>query len=219
MKKRFLIAALLLLILSTYTSNDNLNFNSKFNIKKIVLENNDILNEDELKKELSFLYDKNLFFLKNRSIKDQLRQNTLIKSFNIKKIYPNTIKIKIFEKRPIMILQNKREKFYFTEDGDIIKFVSLKRFNNLPIVYGDKENFKNFYAHLKKLNFPINEIKSFYFFESKRWDLITIKDKIVKLPKENYVESIKNFLDIKEKANFKKYKSFDYRIKNQLILK
>ena len=44
MKKRFLIAALLLLILSTYTSNDNLNFNSKFNIKKIVLENNDILN-------------------------------------------------------------------------------------------------------------------------------------------------------------------------------
>ena len=40
-----------------------------------------------------------------------------------------------------MILQNKREKFYFTEDGDIIKFVSLKRFNNLPIVYGDKENF------------------------------------------------------------------------------
>ena len=34
MKKRFLITALLLLILSTYTSNDNLNFNSKFNIKK-----------------------------------------------------------------------------------------------------------------------------------------------------------------------------------------
>ena len=62
MKKRFLIAVLLLLILSTYTSNDNLNFNSKFNIKKIILENNDILNEDELKKELSFLYDKNLFF-------------------------------------------------------------------------------------------------------------------------------------------------------------
>ena len=66
MKKRFLIAALLLLILSTYTSNDNLNFNSKFNIKKIVLENNDILNEDELKKELSFLYDKNLFFFKKQ---------------------------------------------------------------------------------------------------------------------------------------------------------
>ena len=98
MKKRFLIAALVLLILSTYTSNDNLNFNSKFNIKKIVLENNDILNEDELKKELFFCMIKKSFFFKNRSIKDQLRQNTLIKSFNIKKIYPNTIKIKIFEK-------------------------------------------------------------------------------------------------------------------------
>ena len=92
------------------------------------------------------------------------------------------------------ILLHRRWRYY--------KICGLKRFNNLPIVYGDKENFKNFYAHHKKIKFPYKWNKIFYFFESNRWDLITIKDKIVKLPKENYVEH-KKFLDIKEKQTLK----------------
>ena len=45
------------------------------------------------------------------------------------------------------------------------------------------------------------------------------KIKLLKSQKKITLKSHKKFLDIKEKANFKKYKSFDYRIKNQLILK
>ena len=33
---------------------------------------------------------------------------SFIDSFNIKKIYPNTLKIEIFEKKPIAILINKK---------------------------------------------------------------------------------------------------------------
>ena len=46
------------------------------------------------------------------------------------------------------------------------------------------------------------------------------KDKIViKLPPENYMKSLKNYLVLRNKQNFKKYTVFDYRINNQLILK
>ena len=58
----------------------------------------------------------------------------------------------------------------------------LKDFKNLPVVFGKKENFRIFYQNLKKINFPLNLIKSYYFFESNRWDLETYEKKIIKLP-------------------------------------
>ena len=70
-----------------------------------------------------------------------------------------------------------------------------------------------------KINFPIDQIKSFYFFEANRWDLLTRKNKLIKLPVDNYLESLKNFNTLEELDKFDKYKIFDYRIKDQLILK
>ena len=61
---------------------------------------------------LSQIYNKNIFFLKNKEIEIALLQNTFIDSFKIKKIYPNKIKIIIFEKKPIAILINKKKKLH-----------------------------------------------------------------------------------------------------------
>ena len=41
----------------------------------------------------------------------------------------------------------------------------------------------------------------------------------IKLPHKNYTQSLKNFLKIKDKKNFKNYKVFDYRLEKQLIPK
>ena len=101
----------------------------------------------------------------------------------------------------------------------MINFINIKEFDNLPLVFGDKESFKEFLHNLKAANFPTNQIKTFYLFESKRWDLITEKDQVIKLPIKNYVQSLINFIKIKDDGNFEKYKIFDYRISDQLILK
>ena len=86
-------------------------------------------------------------------------------------------------------------------------------------MFANKENFKTFYSDLKKIKFSLSEIKRIYFFESQRWDLLTNKNKLIKLPTNNYLESLNNFIAIKDLDNFEKYKIFDYRINNQLILK
>ena len=44
-------------------------------------------------------------------------------------------------------------------------------------------------------------------------------EKILKLPKNDYTEDLINFMSIKDKTNFEKFKIFDYRFNNQLILK
>ena len=62
MKKKFLIAIILLLFLSTYKLQNNLELNSKLKIKNIEIENNQIIGDKEIRKNISFLYDANLIF-------------------------------------------------------------------------------------------------------------------------------------------------------------
>ena len=72
---------------------------------------------------------------------------------------------------------------------------------------------------MKKINFPFNQIKKLSLYEANRWDLETLDDKTIKLPTKNYINSLKNYLSIKNKDNFRKYRIFDYRLNETLILK
>ena len=108
MKKRFLFGLLMLLLLSTYNIQKNFNLSSILLIKNIEIENNSILDEKKIKNKLSFAYQTNLFFLNNKSIETKLNELEFIESFKIKKIYPNELKIDIYEKTPVAIIQNKK---------------------------------------------------------------------------------------------------------------
>ena len=218
MKNRVLIALTLLTLLSTISLNQKIVL-SKFKLNKIEIENTFLLKEKEIQKILSPIKGKNLIFLSYSEIKRELKKNDFIESFSIKKKYPDTLKIKIIEKKPIAILLNKKNKFYISDKIDLIKFKDIKKFNNLPYVLGNKDEFKILYINLKKIEFPLNSIQKFILYDSKRWDLETKDKKIIKLPKKNYNKSLENFLNLKNKNNFKKYIVFDYRIENQLILK
>jgi len=220
MKNRLVIAFILLILLSTYKP-QKLYLNNTFNIEEIEIEieNNIILKDNEIKINLISLYNKNLIFLKTSNIIKVLQKEDFIKSFEIKKIYPNKIKIKIFEKNPIAILQNNKKKFYLSENIKLINFTDDENFKNLPIVFGNKNDFKVLYKKLKKINFPIETVKSYYLYKSKRWDLKTYKNKIIKLPSNNYTKNLENFMNLRKKNNFDKYTIFDYRINSQLILK
>ena len=218
MKNRLIIALLLLVSLSTYKP-QNLFLSTKLNIEEIKIENNSILEEEEIKKKLNFLYQTNLIFLKSSEIKKKLKKIDFVESFEIKKKYPKKIIIKIYEKKPIAILQHKKDKFYISENINLIDFIVLENYRNLPIVFGNKENFKDLYINLKKINFPLDLIKKYYYYESNRWDLEIYQKKIIKLPTKNYIQSLKKFINFKKENNLDKYQVFDYRINHQLILK
>ena len=218
MKKSLFGLIILFVLLTTYTPKFNFIINSKLYIQKIKIENNSITESDKIKKKLSFLYKENLFFLNIQDIEKNLKNETFIESFSVKKIYPNTLKLIIVEKTPIAILHSKKKKFYISDKGDLINFINIETYNDLPTVFGNGENFYSLYQDLQNIEFPLEMIRSFYFFESGRWDLIMHDDKVLKLPINNYLLSLKNFMLSKDNSNFNNYKIFDYRIKDQLIL-
>ena len=217
MKKRLVIALSLLILLTTYNSQHNFVI-SKFNLKTIVIKNNLLLKDKDIKDLLIPFYNKNLIFLENNEVKKALMQNSFIESFNIKKKYPSTLNVKIFEKKPIAVLLNKKNKFFLSEKLDLIEFKNLPNYKTLPYILGNKDDFKIFYNNLKKINFPLDIVQKYTFYEINRWDLETKNNQVIKLPSKNYTKSLENFLNLKSKNDFEKYKLFDYRIRNQLIL-
>ena len=218
MKKRLVFALSLLVLLTTINSKQRF-FTSQFDLRTIEIENNLLLTDQDIKNLLVPFYNKNLIFLDKNEVKKALMQNSLIESFNIKKKYPSTIKVKIFEKKPIAVLFNKKNKFFLSEKLDLIEFKNLPNYKTLPYILGNKDDFKIFYNNLKKINFPLDIVQKYTFYEINRWDLETKNNQVIKLPSKNYTKSLENFLNLKSKNDFEKYKLFDYRISNQLILK
>lgn len=218
MKKQLVIAFILFTLLTTITFKEKIII-SQLNIKEIIVENNSLVKKKDVKKLLNSIYNKNIIFLDNKEIEKALTQNSFIETFDVKKKYPQTLKIRIFEKKPIAILLNKKKKFYLSDKIELIEFENIKKYQDLPYVFGNRDDFKIFYNDLKKIDFPFDLISKYTLYESKRWDLETTDKIVIKLHSKNYLKNINNYLDSRNKQNFKKYKIFDYRINNQLILK
>ena len=190
-----------------------------FRIKKIEVKNIVILDSIKIKNLfIEEFYESNLLILNKEKIDKILRENELIEYIEFRKIYPSKLVAKVFEKKTIAIINYKQNKFFLTNNGEEIEFFRNPSLEKLPNIFGKQKNFLEIYSALQELDFPISKIKSFYYFDIGRWDIMLKNEKVIKLPVKNFTESLKNFLDLSKENNFEKYSIFDYRIKDQLIL-
>tara|TARA_B110000967_G_scaffold209816_1_gene267843 strand:- start:4244 stop:4912 length:669 start_codon:yes stop_codon:yes gene_type:complete len=218
-RNKFFLLIFFFIIFTTYNVNDRKkNFSFFLPIKKIIIENSIASDLLKLKIELEFLKNTSLFFLEKKKITEVINKHEFISSIQLKKKYPDTLKIFIFEKMPVAIEIAKKKKFYLTKEGEKINYTKLKVFKNLPVVFGNHKNFSIFFKNLEKTNFKINTIKSFYYFDIGRWDIVLKDERIIKLPETNFENLLKEISLTLSNSNFSKYKIFDYRIKDQLIL-
>ena len=219
MRNKPIFGIALFILFSTFISQNKFTIN-KFKIQEIKIKNNKILEDQEIIKIFSFLYNKNIIFLNSYELKKNLNQSSFIEKIEIKKVFPDKLVIKVFEKEPIAILIDKHQKkYYLGKKINLIEFRTILKYENLPIINGDLKNFKKLYNNLIKINFPTDQIRSYQNFRINRWNIEMIDKKILKLPEKNYTKSLIDFMDIKDKTKFEKYKTFDYRLSNQLILK
>ena len=217
-KSKIVIIYFLFLIFLGSINNISL---SKVNFNKV--ENIDIsgLNQfdiENLLKDLKKLNLENIFLLDEIAISKIIETNTLIQKFKIFKNYPSTLVIEI-EKTDFLAKINKNGSiFIIGSNGKLIK--NNQTSNNLPFIFGNPSI--SYFLNLKKIietsNIPYNQIKNFYFFKSKRWDLELKNSKFIKLSSNNIKDSIDNAYEFLNNINFKNTKVIDARIKNQLIL-
>ena len=206
-------------LFSTY----NVKYNSKtssflFPIEKIIIQDSIATNPVKLELDLKYLINTNLFFLNEEKILTTIEKHNFISAIQLKKNYPNILTIKIIEKIPIATQIIDKKKFYITNNNEKINFTYLEIYENLPSIFGQHKNLNIFYNNLEKTNFKIDEIKAFYYFDVGRWDILLKNEKIIKFPEKNYLDILTKINLMLNDSNFSKYRIYDFRIKDQLIL-
>tara|TARA_B100000686_G_C16694997_1_gene919949 strand:+ start:112 stop:780 length:669 start_codon:yes stop_codon:yes gene_type:complete len=222
MKKRFFLWFFLLFFLTTY------NYQSEkdpspgfFFIKEVEIEGVKNSNKEELEKRLDSIGKKNIIFLSEKDFKEVVKDMDFINSLEVQKIYPKKIKVTVIEDLPIGVYPDDNgEEHLLLENNKSIKNHNYE-FENLPKVYGEGalEKFSDFYSSLQKIGLNLKLVKQFNYYHVNRWDLLLEDEKLIKLPPENYEESVIKFLEIYENTDFEKFKVFDFRIKNELIMR
>jgi len=221
-KLKIFFYLILFLLLSTQITKDKdieISFITNLNNLEVI----GLSEENNLKvyQSLKFLLTKNIFFINKNEFKNILKKNNLVEYFYIKKIYPNLIKIKIKQTKLLAITNKKGKKFFIGSNGKLIPDSQVEAsYNELPFVYS-KSNYINF-IKLKKIidesEFQFEQIESFYYFPSNRWDIKTKDGFLIKLPEKNIEESLKFAILIKINEEFKDKKIIDLRISNNIVL-
>jgi len=226
MKNISKIALLLvtLILLTTYsfktTSSLITSENTFFKIKKIKVINTDIINENKIIDNLNVLYGKNIITLSSFEVENPLKSIDFIDKIEIKKRYPETIIIKIYETLPVGIIHKDEIKYILDSKSNLVIFKKELNFSNLPSIFGPsaEDYFIDFYYKMKNNSFPINEIKSFYYFRSGRWDLKLLNDKIIKFPDNIKISLIREVVELLNRKDFSDYNLIDLRIDDKIIV-
>jgi cell division septal protein FtsQ len=226
MNKFYRIVLLLILFIftSTYISKNTdlpLEKNSKFfKVQKIFVKNNFLVKKDYIYKKIDKLYGRNIFSIKRKDIEEPLKKIHFIEKIEVKKKYPNTIIIKIFETEPLAIIFKNKKKYLIDNLSNLIPLESNPQFNDLPSVFGEnaEKQLASFFELLKNNNFPNKKIKNFYYFQIGRWDIQLENNKIIKFPHMNTNQAVKKSIDLLNQKAFKVYNIIDLRVNDKVIV-
>ena len=194
-------------------------YNSKFlNLSKIEISGLDENESRQLKNKIENLKLKNIFFLNENKIKNIIELNTLIENYQILKIYPSNLYIKINKTKLLAKINQSGKIMLLGSNGKLSETISTNQ--QLPFIFGKPkvEEFLNFKIIIDQSKFSYDEIENFYFFPSKRWD-IELKNKIIlKLPNEDIKNTLDFLFEFLDNKNLYNHRIIDARINNQIIL-
>tara|TARA_B110000285_G_scaffold219826_1_gene270837 strand:- start:48 stop:737 length:690 start_codon:yes stop_codon:yes gene_type:complete len=222
-KKTIITYLVFLLILSTTTgkiSEKQKNYYLKINkinkINVVGLSNSKNL---EIQKDLNNILYKNLFILGGEEINKIINKHNIIEEYNVRKIYPSQLNINIKPTRLIAKITNDGNNLAVGANGKLI----FSEMNNkiLPHIFGkfNTKSFLEFKKNVEQSKFNFIEFKNIYFFPSNRWDILTINNTLIKLPKKNMFQSLNLAHKIISNEQFKNKNIIDLRINNRLIVK
>ena len=178
--------------------------NNGFKIKNILIIGTHNLSQDYVINIINTQNHINILNVNLHTIYDKIIQNSWVEETYVERILPDTIKIKVLEKKPIAIWQNQNGNKLITVNGDVIYHANINKFkNSFPIIKGEKSK-ENISSILKILetnkNFAKN-IWSLTFINQRRWDLHFNQGLIVRLPSQDVIKAWEKIIKLQTNYN------------------
>ena len=217
-KKKIFFYLIIFSLISSITSDYFIKLKNNKKIE-ISVQGLDAKENNLIKEKLKEVENFELF--KNRlDIQNIINSNELVDEFEAKIIYPNQINIQIKETTLLAKTLVNNKIFVFGSNKKLIDKYKIE-YSYLPTIFGkfDKDYFLDLLSELEKNQFNINQIDTFFFFPSKRWDIKLKNSLLIKLPQKNWKNSIKNVLSILNNAELNNLSVIDLRVNGKVFLK
>jgi len=211
----YLIFFLFLGTINNYTLLRSNTFKIK-NFEILGLENN---YKKEIENSLINSKKINIFFINKNYFKSILNSNSLIETFQVFKIYPSTLNIKIKKPNFLARLNINGDIFLIGSNGKLTKDFLQSNSEILPFIFGNLkvEDFLKIYSIINTSDFKYKNIKNLFFYKSGRIDLELKDDILIKLPLYNLESAFKKIFQLISNNQLNK-KIIDARVPNQIIL-
>ena len=216
-KNKIIVYLLLLLILSTISkkfSEKQNSYSSKIN--QINIEGLSNTDNRKIFNELNNLFYENILLIEKQEFQNVISKYNIIEEYSIKKVYPSTININIKPTKFLARISGNNQ--LVGANGKLID--DKENTEILPYIFGEfhSVNFLNFKKKIAESKFNFTNFKTLYFFPSNRWDILTNENILIKLPQNNFSESLNLAYNIISSNDFKNTNLIDLRINNHLII-
>ena len=215
-KNKIITYLLLLFILSTTNGKFLENPNSYTSIiKQINVEGLSDTDNSKISNELNNLFYRNILLVRKGEVQKIMSKYNIIETYNIKKIYPSTLRVKIKPTKLVARLSENNK--LVGANGKLIKDIGSSEI--LPYIFGEfnSKKFLSFKKNINQSKFVFAKFKMLYIFPSNRWDILTYDDILIKLPQDNISKSLNLAHKIINHNDFKNKNLIDLRINNNLI--
>ena len=219
-KKYKIISYIILLVILSTMSRKSLEQKINYSsiVDKIYVVGLSNIENLKIKNELISISYQNIFVLGKKEISMVINKYNIIDEYHVKKIYPSRLRIDIKPTKFVAKINNIGNKLV----GANGKLISSKLNDKiLPHIFG-KFNTK-YFLEFKKIvefsKFNFSEFKMVYFFPSNRWDILTSENTLIKLPKNNTLQSLNLAHKIISSKQFINKNVVDLRVNNHVVIK
>ncbi len=196
------------------------NYQDKFNLKNINIYGLSYNEKKIIETEINKIKNINIFKLSEDEVMPLLNKYNFLEDIYINKVLPSTINLNLSKTLIIGKTLRNGEYFYIGKNGSFIKLNHVNETNNIPLVFGEFtiKQFQDLQYTLNNNQVDVQNIKKFFYYKNRRWDLLFSNNLTLMLPPKNIDKSIKIYKKLLENGNLINKQIIDLRVVNQIIL-
>ena len=194
-----------------------------FRVEEVMLEGRHNESSAQIMRALDISRGVPLMTVDLKSARTRLEELPWIRVASVEREFPNTVRVRIVERRPLALWQRKNELVLVDDEGGVITSQKLDRFPNLLVLVGKDApmyatSLLSILAHEPALKQRVNAAVRV---GDRRWNIHMDNGVYVRLPETDALSAWKRFARLERQHKLLKQDllSIDLRIPDQLIVR
>ena len=193
-----------------------------FEASKLVVNGNLNLDINVLQARLATQLGSSLFLFDVDSARQEVLNDTWVKSATVRKIYPDTIVVDVVERQPVALWQSKGEVHLIARDGFVISKAEEKHMS-LPQVVGEGANMAaaEFLSIIGRFPTISQKASAYVRVAGRRWNVRINNGPQVLLPESDWQYALSELQDLQVKKDLldRDILQIDMRLPDRMVIK